>query len=116
MKTIKIIAALIILVSLLSSCGEKEISLTQKGDNYYLLNSEELYTGKCIEYYPDGKKFYEGYIENGKKEGLWIWYYSNGQKRLEETYSNGLLNGARIGFDESGKETFKTSYTQGYKS
>lgn len=114
MKTIKILVAILFSAIVFSSCSDKEIEIELKGDTYYLKGAEEVFSGRCVEYYENGEKLYEGTIEEGKKEGLWIWYHENGQKRLEESYSKGLLNGLRKGFDEKGTLLFSTNYQFGY--
>ena len=46
---------------------------------------------KYIEYYPNGMKWREVTLKDGKEDGLWTkWYYRNGQKE-EGTYKDGEL-------------------------
>lgn len=55
---------------------------------------KEYYTGNCVKA--------EGHIENGRREGLWIFYYQNGRKSKEINYKMGVENGNWLMWHENG--------------
>ena len=58
---------------------------------------------KYIEYYPNGMKWREVTLKDGKEDGLWTkWYYRNGQKE-EGTYKDGELVSSKC-WDRDGNE------------
>ena len=46
---------------------------------------------KYIEYYPNGMKWREVTLKDGKEDGLWTQWYENGQKRRGVTFKDGEL-------------------------
>jgi len=53
----------------------------------------DLYTGKYIDYYNNGKILGEGNLLNGKSEGELIVYFKNGNKKSIGYYKDGVLHG-----------------------
>lgn len=80
----------------------KDIEL--KNNVYYDKTNKLPYTGKYMEFYPDGKIGIIGYIKNGLKDGEWIWYYENGQKKRFCTFKNGLKHGLTIYYYKNGQK------------
>ena len=70
---------------------------------WYLVNSSEPYSGKFIDYYPDGKKEGEGVLMNGRLEGLRTTWYHNGNKKFEIEYVKGFPDGMEIQYYENGQ-------------
>ncbi len=64
----------------------------QKKDGLWLFHGTP-YTGRIINYYYSGRKQAEGYLANGKVNGVDIFYYQNGYKSLEREYKEGRSNG-----------------------
>ena len=44
---------------------------------------------KYIEYYPNGMKWWEVTLKDGKEDGLWTQWNENGQKSEERNYKDG---------------------------
>ena len=51
------------------------------------------YTGRIVNYYYSGRKQSEGFLLNGKVNGVDTLYYQNGHKSLEREYKEGRPNG-----------------------
>lgn len=61
-----------------------------------------------------GNKKAEGKIENGKKEGRWVWYsYFGNNKEKEVNYKNGLKEGKEITYSYNGKIKSLCEYIAG---
>lgn len=73
-------------------------TLSMENRNGVLCNSKtkEPYTGRVIDYYFDGKKKFEGYLDKGKLEGKAISFYKNGVVSCERNYTNGIHHGEYI--------------------
>jgi antitoxin component YwqK of YwqJK toxin-antitoxin module len=73
--------------------------------------SDEPISGKVFGYFgEDGnlKKVYMGNMVNGKKEGKWVGYYhSTGKKIYEEYYKDGKKDGLSTDWYENGKMKMK---------
>ena len=85
---------LILCVSLLCSCGTKELSddqLVERNGVYYEVNSEVPYTGKVTDTHENGQLYIKGSYKDGKRDGLRTWWYEDGQKGYEGTYKDGEL-------------------------
>jgi uncharacterized protein len=57
---------------------------------------------KTIELYPSKIFKAEGYLIDGKKNGLWKYYYENGTKHREIIYEKGIENGEWKMWHENG--------------
>lgn len=75
--------------------------MTQKNGAWFLKDSE-LYTGKFIDYYLNGKKEGEGYLFNGKLKGKRLLFYPEGNLSDEVEYENGLQNGLEKRYFKNG--------------
>jgi antitoxin component YwqK of YwqJK toxin-antitoxin module len=64
----------------------------QKEDELWLFHGSP-YTGRIINYYYSGRKQAEGYLANGKVNGVDVLYYQNGHKSLEREYREGKPDG-----------------------
>ncbi|MCX7953926.1 MAG: hypothetical protein N3A01_01905 [Bacteroidales bacterium] len=78
--------------------------LEVKNNIYYDKVSKLPYTGKYMEFYPDGKVGISGYLKNGLREGEWIWYYENGQKKRYCIFKNGIKHGLTIYYYKNGQK------------
>jgi antitoxin component YwqK of YwqJK toxin-antitoxin module len=68
-------------------------------------NVKEYYSENCIKA--------EGSVENGKKEGLWIFYYPDGKKNKEINYKVGIENGIWLMWHENGNLYIEQSKING---
>ena len=78
----------------------------------YEINSENLYTGKVVNYYAGGQKREEYSYENGRTEGVWISRYANGSKAREGSYKKGKMEGKWIFWYESGRKKREGNYKE----
>ena len=53
--------------------------------------NNEIYTGKGIEYYPDGQEKEEINFKNGILNGRYTYWYENGQIYSKQNYKDGKL-------------------------
>ena len=125
---------LILSLSLLSSCGTKDLSSDQlvvRQTIHYEINSEVPYTGRVTDThqngqisstrsYKDGQEDgpYEDYFENGQLErkgsykdgkeyGPYEYYHENGQLRFKSSFKDGeRQEGTRESYDENGRQTY----------
>ncbi len=67
-------------------------------------------------YYPNGKLSSEGFMKNGKPEGLWKTYYPSGVIRSEGIRKNHLLDSIWVFFNEAGDTLQKVSYSMSKKN
>jgi len=68
------------------------IKSMQQKDGLWLFHGTP-YTGRIISYYYSGRKQVEGYLVNGKVNGIEILYYQNGHESLEREYREGKTDG-----------------------
>lgn len=112
MKKIFFFAGIILIVS---SCATKKINFDQLQDRnglFYLVNDKEPFTGEIVSY-KAGKVEFEGEVNNGLKEGLWIYYFPNGQKEMEGVYREGLKEGTWSYWAENGELNDQEVYKLG---
>jgi hypothetical protein len=88
---------ILILISLLVFTGViegKEVSyLEDRNGIKYEVNSEVAYTGKYVEWYPDGQKRAEGNYKDGKLDGWQTAWHENGTTAYESNYKDGKWDG-----------------------
>ena len=114
MKKILFLAGILLIIS---SCVMKKINFDQlqKRDGlFYMVNNKEPFTGEIVSYV-QGKVEFEGNVQNGLKEGIWIYYYSNGQKMKEGVYTEGLKEGTWTYWAENGEIDNTEAYKVGTK-
>lgn len=61
----------------------------------------------------DGKKIQEGYVLNGRKNGLWIDYHPDGRISLLQHFVEGKLNGPVLNMDGRGQVIGHADYNNG---
>lgn len=66
-----------------------------------------------MEYFSKNCLKAEGYVKDGKKEGLWTFYYENGEKFREINYAGGTENGIWIMWHENGNLYLEKSKKNG---
>ena len=92
--------------------------ITQKENGLY---TEKFYdepiTGKIYDYLDENqsfKKVYLGNLDNGKREGKWVFYFhSSGNKRYEYNYKEGLEDGIQTEWYKNGQKRVEWSWKDG---
>ena len=94
-----------LLLLILIGCSEpiNKVDLNYRNEVYYSKDTNQLYTGKVVSFYPDGQIFEEETLKNGKANGLYKVYYPNGQLLEEGTYIDGISNGLFKKYYKSGQ-------------
>ena len=89
---------LLITLLLIVGCSKpvNEETLIEKGGLKYHPDTKELYSGKVFKNRLGGKKEFEGFYKNGKKDGLWTFYDENGNKDFQGTFKVGEKDGKWI--------------------
>ncbi len=68
-----------------------------------------------VRYYPNGKKYSEGYYKRGERVGLWTTWYENGVVQSKINYTAGLLDGNCEWWYTNSLPWQKGTYKQGKK-
>lgn len=61
----------------------------------------------------DGVKIQEGYVMNGRKNGIWIDYSSDGKISVIQHFVQGNLSGPHLNLDNRGQLTSRMDYKNG---
>lgn len=69
-----------------------------------------VYRPKGICFWQRRRKYAEGPVVNGKKEGKWVYWYQNGQKQMEGEYIEGKKNGTWLKWHENGKKQIEGEF------
>ena len=86
------------------TCPEIDIrELIYRDGNFYKKFTDILFTGEVT-----GKQ--KGSMNNGKREGTWIFYYDNGQLRRKGNFKNGNQEGSWVSYHDNGQLNFKGNY------
>ena len=96
----------LIFLLMLFACSSEKMNFSKLQDRnglYYLVNEDKPYSGEIVSYF-NGKPDFEGQIENGLREGLWIYYFPSGQKKMEGSYKEGLKDGNWTSWQENGQQ------------
>ena len=101
-KTLLTILPLLLIIG----CSKKEplnYELLEERDGvHYQKSTNEIYSGPVFNI--DGKS--EGYLKNGKRDGLWKEWYENGQIKRERYFKDGVVDGLVTTWFQNGqKET-----------
>ena len=89
------IIAGIVLLSAASASGLQEWSAN--GALTASIKAETSSTpNRILVRHPSGKKLCEGYIQDGRRTGVWLWYYENGVIRATGEYRDGRRTGRWI--------------------
>ncbi len=86
-----------------------------KFEKYYQRNNDELVFIKEIHYYENGNKRIEGAINEGKREGVWIFWFEHGSLWREVNYSKGIPDGIAKAYHENGALFYQGTFLQGEK-
>ena len=116
MKPLPFILLAISLPLLLGGCGEKGVNydeLEEREGIYYVSGSDTPYTGKTFSLYETGKKEMEGYLKDGKGDGLAVRWFENGQKQLEVNMKDGKQDGLQTRWYENGQKEMEENFKDG---
>ena len=86
-------------------------------------NLKKVYVGNIVNgkkevkwvgyYHSTGKKIYEEYYKDGKRDGLWTWWYENGEKRTEGDFKDGGRDGLFTQWYENGQKRTEGNFKDG---
>lgn len=66
--------------------------------------STNWFSGKMVEYYPNGQLKSRTDVSNGWLQGFSIGWYTNGQMQVREPFSTSMANGVRTKWHENGQK------------
>ncbi len=69
--------------------GETEEKISDLPDGVHTIHYSKSHPRK----HWGGRKWGEGAVKNGRREGPWIIYYPNGYPKMKTTYDRGVING-----------------------
>ena len=115
---------LILSISLLFSCGTKELSSDQlikrDGDHlveregiFYEISSQTPFTGTVVDFHDNGQLKEQGFFKDGKLYGPWEFYYKNGQLKQKGSFVGRKPDEQYESYFESGQLSFKGFYKHG---
>ena len=114
----------IFLSIILGSCSTKNIigkgiinhnKLEKIEDDYFLKNSDILYTGRAMKFYKNGQIEFEANYLNGKLHGLKNSWHKNGEKWKIGEYINNKKEGKWLRFGENGEYVYEEEFLDGEK-
>jgi len=97
---------------------EKNADNTPKVVYYYKMDKDGNTTGEITReehFYQGGKKYVEGNINKGKKNGEWFAYHKDGSIQTSAFYVNGVEDGEYKTFRENGKPCYTGLYKMGVR-
>ncbi len=112
MKKILFCAGILLI---LNACSSEKVNFSQLQDRnglFYLVNKDKPFSGDVASYV-NGKVEFEGKIENGLREGPWVYYYPSGQKKAEGSYKEGFKDGTWTSYKENGAQDVLEMYKYG---
>lgn len=74
-----------------------------------------LKEGRWVYFHKNGKLWGGGLYKNGKKEGHWVVNYENGSVLIEEKYSEGKRDGYSTLYFQNGNKHIEANYLAGLK-
>lgn len=104
-------------IALFFSCsrGSKE-KQTEQSNNYNSAQFDSHKTGYDSSFYENGQLKMVGYLENGKREGLWRAYYPTGVKWSEGEFKNGKNHGTSKVYYQNGASRYEGFYIEGQRA
>lgn len=108
----KSLSILIVFISIFT-LSQKIVELNEveiKNELYYFKNSNELFAGKIIEKYANGKTEVETIIEEGQLISIKM-YYESGEISMLITVDDNRISAKRISYNINGKIEFEENIT-----
>ena len=104
----------LLLTSLLYPQSKMDINnLIERNGLLYTLNDNKPYTGKVFSFNEKGHKESEMTYKNGKQDGLFTYWHENGKKKWEGSVNDGKPDGLLISWNERGQKTVEETYKDG---
>ena len=72
--------------------------------------------GESLTFYDNGKMKFQGFMKNGKRDGLWRSFYENGAKWSETTFDQGKKTGRTTTWYENSQMRYDGFYTNDVES
>ena len=82
---------------------------------YYIVNTNQVYSGKIIDKWQNGNQKIEIRIKSGLKHGSSKEWYENGHKNSSSVWKTGTKNGYYKEWHENGQPRIKGKYLEGKK-
>lgn len=103
-----LISIFVFIFSLFSSFGwgEKMDDLVERGGVLYKKFSDIPFSGQIT-------GLTKGLVQDGKREGVWVWLFDNGNLLQKGEYKNGLEQGPWIGYYRNGQLWYKEERKNG---
>ena len=111
----KKVALQLILICLIAFAGYSQ-EVVLKEDGLYYTREGILYTGKQLEYHPNGNIKTELHINNGRINGNVYIFFEDGTKNEVRAYAHGVMHGQWITWDETGQKIAEANYLDGLKN
>lgn len=87
--------------------------MTRQDGKLFLTGSPTPYSGPFIDYFLNGKKQGEGFLKEGKLNGLRTIYYHSGPPSVERQYEDGIENGTEKEYYADGSLSQKGDFRNG---
>jgi antitoxin component YwqK of YwqJK toxin-antitoxin module len=92
--------------------GETMDDLVNRDGLYYKNFTDVPFTGKIVDYHPNGQLRSKGTSKDGKLDGPWVSYYDNGQLNRKGNYKDGKKDGLWVFYGENGQLLSKLTVGQ----
>lgn len=96
-----------------SYCNCSELTLDEGYNHFYRFERRKGFTGKCEEFYSDGKIKASKNYKNGKLHGKHILYYEDGKVKQEKEFDMNFQTGEQIDFTRDGQVIYHAIYKRG---
>ena len=85
----------------------------REGDVLFVKETNEIFNGLLVEYYPDKVKKVAIEVTEGKPHGVSRGWYDNGQQEVEEHFVKGLSHGKRTRWYDNGTKKSEAEIDNG---
>jgi len=98
------------------SCKKKELLILKSTNTHLTLNNgilefeKQTFTGKLVEYYPNGAKKYEVTYAKGLKEGVEKKWHNNQKLAMQRIYNKGIKIGLHKAWWHNGIHKFEYNF------
>ena len=118
MRNCKSVAAVLVLIGLLSSASSRAAEVKENYDDgkpklIYRTDGKDRKSGTYEEFHPNGKLKIRGQYTADKKSGVWNMYDEAGKQTESASYRNDLLDGPYLWNFPSGRPGLRTLYSRG---
>ena len=113
MKRILTSLVFMVLVFPVLTLGETMDDLVKRDGLIYEKSSDVPFTGKIVDYHPNGQLRSKGTSKDGKLDGPWVGYHDNGQLDWKGTYRDGEKDSLWVYYWDNGQLKIKGTYKDG---